>query len=252
MEIQIDYKNLIFGIRAVIEAINSGKELEVVYVAQNAKGPLMGELRKLLKEKAIPSKQVPTQAFNKYRRDNHQGVMAAISPIQYHQLEGLVPSLYEKGKIPFFLILDHITDVRNFGAICRSASCFGVDAVIIPFKGSAMINEFAVKSSAGALLHLPVCRVKSLEAAVEFLKESGLQIFSCTEKASNDFKKSDYQSPLVIIMGAEDKGITYALLEQSDGRIQIPITGPIESLNVSVASGIILSEVFSQRSNVEQ
>ena len=252
MEIKIDYKNLIFGIRAVIEAINSGKELEVVYIAQNTRGPLMGELRKLLKTYAVPSKQVPVEAFNKYNKDNHQGVMAAISPIQYHQLDGLIPTLYENGKVPFFLILDHITDVRNFGAICRSASCFGVDAVIIPFKGSAMINEFAVKSSAGALLHLPVCRVKSLEVAVDYLKESGLKIFSCTEKASDDFRKSEFQSPLAVIMGAEDKGITYALLEQSDGRIQIPITGPIESLNVSVASGIILSEIFSQRSNVEQ
>ncbi|HAW52750.1 MAG TPA: 23S rRNA (guanosine(2251)-2'-O)-methyltransferase RlmB [Flavobacteriales bacterium] len=242
-----DHKNFIYGIRAVIEALKAGQEVEVVYVRQNTHGPLMTELRNELKTRAVPSKQLPALAFNKFRDQNHQGIVAALSPITYTMLEWLVPSLYEQGKSPFFLILDKVTDVRNFGAICRSASCFGVDAVIIPAKGSAMINEFAVKSSAGALLHLSVCRVKSLVNTLEFLKESGITILACSEKGDRDYTSVSYNEPLAIVMGAEDLGISRSIMDVCDAAIKIPMQGPIESLNVSVAAGIILSNAFNTR-----
>jgi len=246
-----DHTNFIYGIRAVIEALKAGQEVEVVYVRQNTHGPLMTELRNELKARAVPSKQLPALAFNKFRDQNHQGIVAALSPITYTKLEWLLPSLYESGKSPFFLILDKVTDVRNFGAICRSASCFGVDAVIIPAKGSAMINEFAVKSSAGALLHLSVCRVKSLVNTLEFLKESGVKILACSEKGDKDYFSVSYKEPLAVVMGAEDLGISRTILEYCDDVIKIPMQGPIDSLNVSVAAGIILSNAFNTRDHDE-
>ena len=162
-----------------------------------------------------------------------------------------MPSLYEQGKSPFFLILDKITDVRNFGAICRSASCFGVDAVIIPAKGAAQINEFAVKSSAGALHHLSVCRVKSLVNTLEYLKESGIKILACSEKGSDDYHSVSYKEPLAIVLGAEDLGISRTVLDFCDNNLKIPMQGPIDSLNVSVAAGIILSNAFNNRDHDE-
>jgi len=246
-----DHKNFIYGTRAIIEAFRAGQEVEVVYIRQNAHGPLMTELRKELKLHAIPSKQLPAAAFNKFKDQNHQGVVAALSSISYTKLDWLLPSLFESGKSPFFLILDKITDVRNFGAICRSASCFGVDAVIIPAKGAAMINEFAIKSSAGALHHLPVCRVKSLVNTIEFLKESGIKIVACSEKGSENYDAISYKEPLAIIMGAEDLGNSKTILSYCDSILKISTTGPIESLNVSVAAGVILSNAFNDRTHDE-
>ncbi|MEQ8324188.1 MAG: 23S rRNA (guanosine(2251)-2'-O)-methyltransferase RlmB [Vicingaceae bacterium] len=243
-----EYKNLIFGTRAVMEAIHAGKEIEVVFVQQEARAPLLTELRKLLKEKAIPSKQVPKPLFNRYRNENHQGVVASISAVQYTKLDWLLPQLYEKGQVPFFLILDKVTDVRNFGAICRSASCFGVHAVIIPAKGSALINEFAVKSSAGALNHLDVCRVHSLMNTMEYLKDSGVSIIAISEKGEKNYSELVYDKPLALVMGAEDLGISKTLLGASDEVVKIPMQGPIESLNVSVAAGIVLSQAHQSRS----
>ena len=251
MDVFRDHINFIYGIRAVVEAIKAGQEVEVVYIQQDTRGPLMTELRRELKQNAVPAKQLPKQAFGKFKDKNHQGVVAALSSIQYIKLDWLLPTLFEKGKSPFFLILDKITDVRNFGAICRSASCFGVDAVIIPAKGSAMVNEFAIKTSAGALHHLAVCRVKSLVNTVEFLKDSGIKIISCTEKGGEDNEEIAYHEPIALILGAEDLGISKKILDLSDSLVKIPMQGPIESLNVSVAAGIILSTAFNKRRNAE-
>lgn len=246
-----EYKDTeyVYGIRAIMEAIENGKEVETVLIRENTHGPLMGELRKLLKSKAIPSKILPTKAFQRFKDQNHQGVLAALSPIQYDNLEWLLPGLFEKGETPFILVLDGVTDVRNFGAICRTASCFGVHAVVVPVKGSATINDFAIKASAGALFHIPVCRVKSLPAAFTFMKESGVRLIACSEKGEHEYFQSELTSPLALIMGAEDRGISPSLLNEVDEILRIPITGPIASLNVGVAAGIALSEIHKQRLN---
>lgn len=239
----------VYGIHAVIELLESGKDVETVYVKKDNKGPRLTELRKLLRQRGVPSKDLPAQAFKKYGNKNHQGVVAILSPVQYVNLEWLIPKLFEEGKMPFILLLDQVTDVRNFGAICRSASCFGVDAVVIPSKGSALINEYAVKSSAGAIFHLAISRVRSLTATLEFLRESGVRVVACTEKASKNYGECQLDGPLAIIMGSEEKGISLSHMKLSDEQVKIPMQGPIESLNVSVACGILLSEAFKHRMN---
>lgn len=240
----------IYGIHAVIELLESGKDVEAVYLNRNTGGPRLTELRKLIKQRGIPSKDLPPQAFAKFGSKSHQGVVAIVSPIQYVDIELLLPKLFEEGKLPFFLVLDQITDVRNFGAICRSASCFGVDAVIIPYKGAALINEFAVKSSAGAVFHLAICRVKSLSSGIEFLKNSGISITAASEKGNKSHYQTDFSGPCAIVMGSEEKGISSGILNMADNIVRIPMQGPIESLNVSVATGILLSEVHKQRIDV--
>lgn len=244
-----DELEYVYGIHAVIEVLESGKDVEAVYLRRNTRGPRLTELRKLIKQRNVPSKDLPPQAFNKYGNKNHQGVVAIVSPVTYVDLELLVPKLFEEGKMPFFLVLDQVTDVRNFGAICRSASCFGVDAVIIPSRGSALINEYAVKSSAGAIFHLAICRVKALASAIDFLKNSGIKIAAVTEKGKDMGKESDLTGPLALMMGSEEKGISENLIEKADDVLRIPMQGPIESLNVSVACGIMLSEAYKQRLN---
>jgi 23S rRNA (guanosine2251-2'-O)-methyltransferase len=178
---------------------------------------------------------------------NHQGVLAFISPIEFQNIENILPSLYEAGKNPLFIILDKVTDVRNFGAITRTAECANVDAIIIPEKGSAQISGDAVKTSAGALLKVPVCRVKNLLQTVKFLQESGIQIVAATEKASDLYYKTDFSIPTAILMGAEDKGVDMEYLRIADQMVKIPILGEIESLNVSVAASIIIYEAVKQR-----
>ena len=244
-----DELEYVYGIHAVIELLESGKDVEAVYLKRNTKAPRLTELRKLLKQKGIPSKDLPPQAFNKYGNKAHQGVVAIVSPIQYVNIEMLIPKLFEEGKMPFVLILDHVTDVRNFGAICRSASCFGVDAIIIPARGSALINEYAVKSSAGAVFHMAISRVRSLSHTIDFLKDSGVKIVSVSEKGDANYFESEFNGPLALIMGSEEKGVALAHQNNSDEILRIPIQGPVESLNVSVACGILLGEVHKQRLN---
>ncbi len=239
----------VYGFHAVIELLESGKDVEAVYLKRNTRAPRLTELRKLLKQKGIPSKDLPPQAFIKYGNKAHQGVVAIVSPVQYVDLELLIPKLFEEGKMPFILILDHVTDVRNFGAICRSASCFGVDAIVVPARGSALINEYAVKSSAGAIFHLAISRVRSLSHTIDFLKDSGIKIASISEKGSKNFFESELDGPVGLIMGSEEKGVALAHQNNSDEILRIPIEGPVESLNVSVATGIILGEVHKQRLN---
>ena len=239
--------DIIYGIRTVIEAVKSGQHLERVFIQKSLKGDLYKELMVELHQTSTPISKVPSERIDKFTKKNHQGVVALISPVQYHTLEHLVPQLYEQGKNPLILILDEITDIRNFGAIARTAECLGVDAIVIPSRGGAQINEDAVKTSAGAFNYLPVCREKNLLDASRYLKESGIRIVSCSEKTQKTLDQMDFTIPLAIIMGSEERGISSELLELSDEIAKVPMSGSIESLNVGVAAGMALYEVQRQR-----
>ena len=240
-------QDLIYGIRVVVEALRSGQHLERIFIQKNLQGDLIKELMFEIHKSQSPLSKVPVERINKFTRKNHQGVVAMVSPIQYSNLEHLVPALFEKGENPLLLILDEITDVRNFGAIARTAECMGVHGMVIPIKGGAQVNEDGIKTSAGALSYLPICRERNLIDAVKFLKESGLSIISCSEKSSKDITKGDFKSPTAIIMGSEEVGISDELLSLSDQKCKISMIGKIESLNVSVATGMIVYEAQRQR-----
>jgi len=243
---------LIFGIRPIIEAIKAGPDkfsIEKIFLHSSLNSELLGELKKQIKENDIPFQYVPIEKLNRITGKNHQGVIAFVSPISYQNIENIIPALYEQSVVPLILILDKITDVRNFGAIVRTAECAGVNAIIIPSNGSAQINEDAVKTSAGALFRVPICRSDNLKRSIDFLKESGLQIIACTEKADTNYYKKDFKIPVAIILGSEEGGISSEYLKLSDSRVKIPLQGEIESLNVSVACGIILFEAVKQREN---
>jgi 23S rRNA (guanosine2251-2'-O)-methyltransferase len=238
---------MIFGIRAVIEAIRSGKEIESLYIQRGIGGGLLNELKTLMHEYGIVSQQVPIEKLNRITQKNHQGVIAVISPIIYQKIENIIPEIFEKGETPLILVLDGITDVRNMGAIARTAECAGVHAIVIPAKGSAQINADGIKTSAGALYKIPVCRHDNFMQTIRFLQESGLQLVCCTEKTKDDIYSPDYTSPTAIIMGSEEDGIRNEIIRISDHLAKIPMFGEIESLNVSVSTGIILYEAIRQR-----
>lgn len=242
-----EVNQMIFGIRAIIEAINSGKDIESLFLQRGLSGDLMSELKAALRGHDIPSSLVPVDKLNRITAKNHQGAIAFISPITYQKIENIIPDVYERGEVPLILILDGVTDVRNFGAIARTAECTGVHAIVIPKKGAAQINPDAVKTSAGALYKIPICRHDSLLQTMRFLKDSGLQIVSCTEKTDDLIYKPDYTAPTAIIMGSEDEGITFDLIRNSDYLTKIPMSGEIASLNVSVSAGVILYEAVRQR-----
>jgi len=239
---------LIFGIRAVIEAVKSGKQIEKIVFKKGLQGELFTELHEIAKKYNIPFQFVPIERINKISRKNHQGVIAYTSPVSYHKIEDIVPQLYEEGKEPLILILDGITDVRNFGAIVRSAECAGVDAVIIPDRNSVRITADAIKTSAGALHTVPVCRSTDIYKTIKLLQDFGIAVIGATEKAENFYFKSNFKQPVAILMGGEDKGIKENLLKITNENVKIPIKGKIESLNVSVATSIIIYEVVRQRS----
>lgn len=238
---------MIFGVRAVIEAIQAGKEIDKILVKRDIQSELSKELFAELKGKMIPVQRVPVERINRITRKNHQGVVAFISAITYQKTEDVVPFLFEQGKNPLLIMLDGITDVRNFGAIARTCECAGVDAIIIPAKNSVSVNADAMKTSAGALHTLPVCREQSLTETINFLKNSGFKIVAATEKGDYDYTKANYKDPVCIIMGAEDTGVPYEHLSLCDEWIKIPLLGKIESLNVSVAAGILIYEAVKQR-----
>ena len=240
-------KNYIFGIRAIIEAVNAGKTIDKLFIQKGLHNDLFAELWKLVRLKRINYKHVPLEKINRLTRKNHQGVFAFISPIDFHNIEDVVPSLYEQGKNPLILVLDRITDVRNFGAIARTAECAGVDAIIIPEQNAAAINADAIKTSAGALHKITVCRTWNLKLALQFIKESGIQLVGCTEKTQDMMYKPDYTPPTAIIMGSEEDGVSPEFLKMCDARAKIPMAGKIASLNVSVATGVILYEAIRQR-----
>ena len=212
-------------------------------------GELAARLVKLAKTYGIPVQRVPMERLNKITRKNHQGVIALMSEITYHRLDQLMPMLFEDGALPFILVLDGITDVRNFGAMARTAECCGVNAIVIPQRGSVSVAADAVKTSAGALMNIPVCREQSLVKAVEYLQECGCQIVCATEKSSQNYTLGDYTTPVAIVMGAEDIGISPEILRVADTRAAIPMFGRIGSLNVSVAAGVMMYEVVRQRLN---
>lgn len=238
---------MIFGLRVVIEAIKDGKDIESLFIQRGLAGELYGELKSVLKEFDIPSQQVPIEKLNRITLKNHQGIIAFISPITYQKIEDIIPQIFERGEVPLILMLDGITDVRNFGAIVRTAECSGVHAIVVPKKNSAQINPDAVKTSAGALYKVPICRHDNILTILRFLKDSGLQIIACTEKTDDLIYLPDYASPTAIVMGAEDEGISFELMRNADYLTKIPMKGQIESLNVSVSAGIILYEAVRQR-----
>jgi 23S rRNA (guanosine2251-2'-O)-methyltransferase len=238
---------MVFGIRAVIEAIRSGKEIESLYIQRGLGGGLLTELKGVLTEYQLQAQQVPVEKLNRLTLKNHQGVVAYISPITYQKVEDIIPQVFEKGEAPLILVLDGITDVRNMGAIARTAECAGVHAIVIPAKGSAQINPDAIKTSAGALYKIPVCRHDNFMQTVRFLQESGLQLVCCTEKTKENIYTPDYTAPTAIIMGSEEDGIRNEIIRIADHLAKIPMFGEIESLNVSVSTGVIIYEAIRQR-----
>ncbi len=249
----LDNNEFIFGMRAVIEAIEAGRDIDTVYTKKDLQGDLAKELFNLIHTHHLPIRKVPVEKLNKFTRKNHQGVIATLSAVTYCSLGNIIPALYEDGILPLIVVLDGITDVRNFGAIARTAECCGANAIVIPERGSVSVQGDAVKTSAGALLHMPVCREHTVMSAVRFLKENGYQVIAASEKASLNYTKADYSVPTAIVMGAEDTGIQPEVLALCDTTVAIPMFGHIGSLNVSVAAGVMLYEVVRQRldSNLE-
>lgn len=243
----MERSDYIYGIRAVIEAIEAGKEIDKVLIRKDLNGELAGELFETIRSNRVFSRRVPVEKLNKITRKNHQGVIAIVSSVTYHSLEHLVPQLYEDGVLPFIVILDGITDVRNFGAIARTCECAGADAVVIPLHNSVSVSGDAMKTSAGALNYLPVCRERSIVGAVKFLKDNGYQVIAASEKADINYTQADYLTPVAIVMGAEDVGISEEVLKLCDTFVSIPQFGKIGSLNVSVAAGVMMYEVVRQR-----
>jgi 23S rRNA (guanosine2251-2'-O)-methyltransferase len=239
----------IFGLRPVIEAIRTGKQLDRLLIRQGLQGALYHELMAEVKKYNIVYQIVPLERIELVTRKNHQGVLAWLSLIEYQKISNLLPMIFEKGEDPLIIALDGISDVRNFGAIVRSADCLGAHAIIVPEKGSARITADAIKTSAGALHSFPVCREKSIVRAVEFLKESGLKVIGAGEKSGKIASEVDMTGPSVLILGSEDKGISRELTILADEQVKIPMTGNISSLNVSVAAGIMLYEIMRQRSD---
>jgi 23S rRNA (guanosine2251-2'-O)-methyltransferase len=238
---------LVCGLRPVIEAVDAGKQIDKLLIQSNLEGSLFQELKTRIREKDLPFQYVPVEKLNRMTDANHQGVVAIVSPIVYHDFMQLLQRLSDQGKVPFVLLLDHITDVRNFGAIARTCACAGVHALVIPARGSASVNGDAVKTSAGALHSLPLCKVDNLQDTLRYLRDSGLALVAATEHASLSYTAADLTRPLAIVMGSEDKGIFDANLRLCTDRVRIPITGTIESLNVSVAAGVMLFETLRQR-----
>lgn len=240
-------EDFVFGTRAVIEAIRSGRTIDKVMVKKGLSNELFQELYQLVKEHRIPFQFVPVEKINRITRKNHQGVVALLASIDFYHMEDLLASIFERGETPLLILLDGVTDVRNFGAIVRSAECAGVHGVVIPEKGAARINADAVKTSAGALNIVPVCRTHSLGGALTYLRNSGVRIVAATEKAEKNYTSVDMTGPLAILMGAEDQGISPALLQAADELAAIPVRGKIESLNVSVAASLLMYEAVRQR-----
>jgi 23S rRNA (guanosine2251-2'-O)-methyltransferase len=240
---------LIYGLHPVMEAVKAGRDFERLYILKNLEGDSIRQLRQLLKQHHIHYQLVPIEKLNRLTQGNHQGVVGILSQIAYSDIEQLLPGIFEKGEVPFIVIADRITDVRNMGAIARTAECAGVHALIVPDQESAMINADALKTSAGALARIPVCRSQNLKASTLFLRESGLKIIAVSEKGSELYTQVDFSGPLALILGSEENGISPQLLKMADHICKIPLMGEISSLNVSVAAGILMYEVVRQRNN---
>ncbi|WP_452222889.1 23S rRNA (guanosine(2251)-2'-O)-methyltransferase RlmB [Lacinutrix chionoecetis] len=237
----------IFGLRAVIEAINAEETIDKVFLQKGLKGELFNELEALLRKKGINSSYVPVEKLNRLTKNNHQGVVAQISPIAFHDLDELVLKTIESGATPLFLMLDQLSDVRNFGAIIRTAECTGVHGIIVQKSGGAPVNGDTIKTSAGAVFKVPICKVDHIKDAMYHMQASGIKVIAATEKTDNTIYDVSFKEPCAIIMGSEGRGINPSILKQVDAKAKLPLLGDIESLNVSVACGAILYEAIRQR-----
>ena len=244
----MDKSTQIYGIRAVIEAIKAEKPIDKIFIQKGLQGSLVRELEVDIKKAGLSASYVPVEKLNKLSKKNHQGVIAAVSPVELHDFESLVENVISKTDTALFLLLDHVSDARNFGAILRTADCTGVHGVIIQNKGAAAINSDTVKTSAGAVFNVPIAKVSHLKDAVYYLQSCGIQIIAATEKSNQDIYELDFKLPTAVIMGSEDVGISTSLLKIADHRVRLPMKGSISSLNVSVASGVFLYEILRQRS----
>ncbi|WP_223827738.1 23S rRNA (guanosine(2251)-2'-O)-methyltransferase RlmB [Hymenobacter armeniacus] len=241
--------DMLFGLRPILEALSAGRTLEKIFLLRGTKNSLVTDISTAAREAGIQVQMVPVEKLDNLTRKNHQGAVAFVSPIDYAPLDNIVSGLFEEGKVPFLLLLDRITDVRNFGAIARTAECLGVHALVVPSRGAAQINGDALKTSAGALNILPVCREVSLHETIRFLQQSGITVVACTEKADEAVGAAqvDFSGPVAVLMGSEEDGISPDLLSLADVKLKVPMTGQIQSLNVGVAAGIMLFEVARQR-----
>jgi len=240
----------IFGIRAIIEAIESGSTINKVYLQKGLRGELFFELNKLIKQHKIATSMVPVEKLDRLsKRNNHQGAVAQISPIAFYDLEEIIETTLEKKKTPLFLLLDQISDVRNFGAIIRTAECTGVDAIIIQKNGSAPVNAETIKTSAGAAFKVPICKVDHIKDAIYLLQASEIKTVAATEKTEEVIFNIDFNQPIAIIMGSEHRGVNPSILKMVDFKAKLPLLGEIASLNVSVACGAFLYETVRQRMN---
>ncbi|MEL0454826.1 23S rRNA (guanosine(2251)-2'-O)-methyltransferase RlmB [Flavobacteriaceae bacterium SZ-1-7] len=237
----------IFGIRAIIEAINAGETIDKVFLQKGLSGELFNELESLVNKKSINKSYVPVEKLNRLTNKNHQGAVAQISPVAFHDMETLVLNVIESGKDPLFLLLDQLSDVRNFGAIIRTAECTGVDGIIIQKKGGAPVNGDTIKTSAGAVFKVPICKVDHIKDAVFYMQASGIKVIAATEKTNDTLYDVSFSEPCAIIMGSESRGINPSILKVVDAKAKLPLLGTIESLNVSVACGAFLYEAVRQR-----
>ncbi|GIV32217.1 MAG: 23S rRNA (guanosine(2251)-2'-O)-methyltransferase RlmB [Saprospiraceae bacterium] len=238
---------LIYGRHPVLEALDAGHSIDKVYLQRGSRGEFEKELRKRCQQRHIPLQYVPKEKLDRFTKSNHQGVVAMLALVPYYRLSDVVQNLFEQGRQPLLLVLDGVTDVRNFGAIARSAEVFGAQALVVPRSGSALINADAVKASAGALLRLHICREHSLVQAIDYLQQSGIQVFASDLQAESLIFELDLRGPVAFVVGAEDTGVQPALLEAADRRFRIPQQGQTDSLNVSVAAGVMLYEASRQR-----
>jgi 23S rRNA (guanosine2251-2'-O)-methyltransferase len=243
----MEKNEMIYGTRAVMEAIHAGKEIEKIMIQSALNNELVRELITVARENNIPVAFVPQEKLKRLSSKNHQGVICLLASVSYASLENIIDVAYREGREPFIVILDRITDVRNFGAIVRSAECAGVDAIVVPEKGNAPLTSDAMKTSAGALNYLPVCRERDLKKTIKFLQESGIRIIACTEKAEKNLYDLSMNGPIALVLGSEEDGISDPLIRESDELAKIPIQGKISSLNVSVAASVAIYEVVRQR-----
>lgn len=238
---------IIYGYNPTIEAIKAGKEIGKLFLLKSMIASRANPIINLANQYNIPFQFVPKEKLNNLTRQNHQGVVAIASSVSYTNIETLLPGIFESAKAPLLIVLDRITDVRNLGSIARSSECAGADAIIVPSRGSAMVNSDAVKTSAGALNRIPMCRSENLRETILFLKNSGVFIVGATEKAGLAYFEADLSQPVAIILGSEETGISPEYLKLCDTSVKIPLLGNIGSLNVGVAAGIMLFEAVKQR-----
>jgi 23S rRNA (guanosine2251-2'-O)-methyltransferase len=243
----MEKSDMIYGTRAVMEAILAGKQIEKIMIQSGLANDLIKELITTAKKNQVSYVFVPAEKLKRMSSKNHQGVICLLAAVSFASLDNLIDRAFSDGREPFFLLLDRITDVRNFGAIARTAECAGLDGIVIPEKGSAPITSDAMKTSAGALNHIPVCRERDFKKTMQLLRDSGIRVVACTEKANKDLYEVNLSGPIALIMGSEEDGISDTLLREADELAKIPMKGKIGSLNVSVAAGVSIYEVIRQR-----